>query len=59
MTKNSYYQVKLIPGATSTCCAIFAYLNFGNSAIASKCSGFLHINNYFINKNKYYEFNIY
>ena len=58
MTKNSYYQVRLIDVATDICCAIFAYFNFGNLANAIKCSGFLHITNLFINKNKYYEFNV-
>ena len=58
MTKNSYYQVRLIECATYICCAIFAYLNFGNLANAIKCSGFLHITNLFNNKNKYYEFNV-
>ena len=64
MKKNSYYQVKLIESTTFICCAIFSYLYFGISTIVSKCNGFLHINNhfinnYFINKNKYYEFNNY
>ena len=58
MTKNSYYQIRLIESSAYICCAIFAYFNFGNLANAIKCSGFLHITNLFNNKNKYYEFNV-
>ena len=55
MTKNYFYQVKLIRNSYLLWCDFFAYLNFGNLANAIKCSGFLHIINPFINKNMYYE----
>ena len=55
MTRNDFYQIKLIQNSYLLWCDFFAYLNFGNIANAIKCSGFLHIINPFINKNLYYE----
>ena len=55
MTKNYFYQVKLIQNLYLLWCGFFAYFIFGNSAIVRKLSGFLHIINLSINKNMYYE----
>tara|TARA_B100000795_G_scaffold993_1_gene672 strand:- start:566 stop:799 length:234 start_codon:yes stop_codon:yes gene_type:complete len=55
MTKNYFYQVKLVQNSYLLWYDFFAYFIFGNLANAVKRNGFLQIINPFINKNLYYE----